>query len=257
MVKSKKTRFTQPKTYAEDFAAYRRTVGAYKRGEADIKEVQKQYKRLADLTDKRMLRLERYAKQGQLAKRALETGSRGYKGALTRYINKLPITDVLKGTLATVASFAGVTGYAYAEARDMMQRLGLNKFNKKNLTIEQMNKAINAMQAFNEKPSATKRGIENVYDRKLNSLNKTLGDTSLTWQDLTMFFSSPLYEKLKSLGYDSGTGFIFYDRLKTIRDPAKMIKDVKSNSKRFHIGDAVQDNLINKAIKDGIFDDLL
>lgn len=97
---------------------------------------------------------------------------------------------------------------------------------------------------FLEKPTSTKAGIVNVYEKKADTLNKKYG-TDLNWSDVGTFFESALYKKL-SKRYSSGT---VVRAIATIKNnESEVLKDFAKH-KASHIKTEDSDMIIDDAIK--------
>lgn len=115
----------------------------------------KEYKRLADRADKRLLRLERLAEKGD-----------------ERYKN--------------------VLAYAYAKAQKSIEQWDGKKYDKPRFarktprTDEELAMKIKDIQAFLDMSTSTKSGIDKTYKKRADSLNERFG-TDFTWQDWARF----------------------------------------------------------------------
>lgn len=106
---------------------------------------------------------------------------------------------------------------------------------------------IRDIQNFLEKPSSTKAGIIQIYQKKADTLNKKYADygLNLSWSDVGDLFESSLYKKLdKSL--TSGT------RIKAIatikNNELEVLQDFEAR-KSSHIKTEDDDMIVNAAIK--------
>lgn len=106
---------------------------------------------------------------------------------------------------------------------------------------------IRDIQNFLEKPSSTKAGIIQIYQKKADTLNKKYADygLNLSWSDVGDLFESSLYKKLdKSL--TSGTRIKAIATLKN--NELEVLKDFEAR-KSSHIKTEDDDMVVNAAIK--------
>lgn len=134
-------------------------------------ELLKEYRRLADRADKRLLRLERLAESDKNFDKVLEYS---YKKATDR---------------------ARVWGSTSGKAR-----FAINPpTNERDIKLK-----IKDIQDFLEKPSSTKSGIVKSYKKRVDNLNKLLPDGAkkLTWQEYKEYF-----EKAEAKNLDTKFGY--------------------------------------------------
>ena len=106
---------------------------------------------------------------------------------------------------------------------------------------------IRDIQNFLEKPSSTKAGIIQIYQKKADTLNKKYADygLNLSWSDVGDLFESSLYKKLdKSL--TSGTRIKAIATLKN--NELEVLQDFEAR-KSSHIKTEDDDMVVNAAIK--------
>lgn len=119
--------------------------------------------------------------------------------------------------LSTQEHYKGVLQYAYAKAqRDIKEHTGRDEKQMRfsaNIptTLKGLASYYNDVKEFNKLESSTKRGITNIYQRRVDTVNKKYGRDSkgnkikgwkdLTWQDLANY-----YEKEKNTKLDSKLG---------------------------------------------------
>lgn len=106
---------------------------------------------------------------------------------------------------------------------------------------------IRDIQNFLEKPSSTKAGIIQIYQKKADTLNKKYVDygLNLSWSDVGDLFESSLYKKLdKSL--TSGTRIKAIATLKN--NELEVLQDFEAR-KSSHIKTEDDDMVVNAAIK--------
>ena len=134
-------------------------------------ELLKEYRRLADRADKRLLRLERLAESDK--------------------------------------DFDTVLEYAYKKATDTARMWGSTskkaRFAINPPTTEQdIRLKIKDIESFLEKPTSTKSGIVRSYKKRADNLNKLLpkGSKKLTWQDYKKYFDQAEAQNIDSkFGY--------------------------------------------------------
>ena len=99
---------------------------------------------------------------------------------------------------------------------------------------------------FLEKPTSTRSGIIDVYEKKAATLNEKYKEygLDLNWSDVGTFFESSLYKKL-SKKYSSGTVIRAIATIK--KNESKVIKDFDQH-KASHIKTEDDDMIINDAI---------
>lgn len=186
---------------------------AYKKKTYDImsqaeKDLRAEYKVLAKRADQRLVRLEKYAERDK---------------------------------------YSDIKTWAYANARyDIQSFFGtdakrFNKALKVSLRYEQVLARVNAVRRFLESETSSIapvkedveygikaiQGVDSLYERRVNSFNKTMG-TDFTWQEFAEFMNSKQYERVvEQLGY--GVAKMRLGRIKETRE--KIVEDMK-NSKR-------------------------
>lgn len=115
----------------------------------------KEYKKLADRADKRLLRLERLAE-------------------------------------SQPDKYQGVLSYAYAKAQKTIINWDGKEYDKPRFarktpkTDEEMAQKIKDIESFLNMKTSTKSGIDQIYKKRAESLNKRFG-TTFTWQDWARF----------------------------------------------------------------------
>ena len=174
--------------------------------------LEKYYRRLAKTADQRLVRLEGYAHD---------------------------------------KDFKPATQWAYNKAmRDIHKWSGPDalRFNTK---MPEGDEAIRAkiadIKAFIESPTSTKRGIENVYKKRANTVNSRFG-TKFTWQQLAKYYESG-QAKLWDEKFGSKTA------LKTIGQIKKNKKQIldgidQADKKDIRVDNAVLQQTVNKALND-------
>ena len=123
----------------------------------------KEYKRLADRADKRLLRLERLAAKND-------------------------------------EKYKNVLAYAYNKAQKAIEHWDGKKFDKPRFarktpkTDEELAMKIKDIQEFLSMNTSTKSGIDKVYKKRADSLNAKFG-TDFTWQDWARFGSRGYWDR--------------------------------------------------------------
>lgn len=114
--------------------------------------LEKYYRRLAKVADQRLVRIEQNASKEH------------YKQALT---------------------------WAYSEAMNDIKKWSGEKGKRFNVkppkNDKQLIAKINDIKKFIEKPSSSKEGIQTVYEKRANSINKEYG-TNFDWEDMATFY---------------------------------------------------------------------
>lgn len=106
---------------------------------------------------------------------------------------------------------------------------------------------IQDMRNFLEKPTSTKAGIIEIYEKKAQTLNEKYKDygLNLNWSDVGTFFESALYKKLHDK-YSSGTVVKAIATIKT--NEVEVLRDFERH-KASHIKTEDNDIVIDDAIK--------
>lgn len=144
--------------------------------------------------------------------------------------------------LATQKNFKGVKKYAYRKATYQAMEWGGNpdkpRFNikppktvKGDINREKIRAKIMDILDFLDKPTSTKAGILNIYQKRADTLNKTFADEGLhfTWQDVGNFFESTLYKKMDSA---KGSGTIVKAFAAIQHDKKAVLTAFKSGSEQ-------------------------
>lgn len=154
--------------------------------------------------------------------------------------------------LSTHKDFKQVKQWAYKNAITDAMEWGAN-VNKPRFNIKppksktSIRAKIQDMLNFMEKPTSTRAGIVDVYQRKADTLNEKYKDygLNLNWSDVGTFFESTLYKKL-SKKYSSGTVIKAIATMK--QNEKELLKDF-SDHKASHIKTEDNDMIIDDAIK--------
>ena len=175
------------------------------------------YKRLAKAADQRLVRLEQLAASGE-------------------------------------DRFKNVEKYAYQSAiRDIQSYPGaenFTRFNTKPPAARQLfREKIADMRRFLSAPTSTKSGIINVYQKRVNTLNKKYG-TSFTWQQFADFMDSD--EGRKIFGdYGSDTAFRAIGKVQAWKE--KELTDKIKSNKKIRTSALILDQVAGEIEKLGIF----
>lgn len=153
--------------------------------------------------------------------------------------------------LSTKKDFKQVRQWAYKNAVTDALEWGANpdkpRFNIKAPESRTSIRAkINDMLNFIEKPTSTKAGIIDIYEKKAQTLNEKYKDygLNLNWSDVGTFFESALYKKL-SKKYTSGT---VVKAIATIKQNESQLLSDFAKHKASHIKTEDNDIIINDAI---------
>lgn len=155
-------------------------------------------------------------------------------------------------SLSRQEKYENVLKYAYRVAAKNIESYGTVKnrprFNTKPpKNSNTLQAKINDIKQFLESVSSTKKGIVSVYEKRAETLNKTMGlkgDDKFTWQELADFFQSKSYEKLAS-SFGSKTVFDTIGKIKkNLPEIAKAIKD----NQKIKVADWKVNGTINKMI---------
>lgn len=154
--------------------------------------------------------------------------------------------------LSTQKDFKQVKQWAYKNAVTDAMLWGASpdkpRFNIKPPTSTTSLKAkIQDIKNFLEKPTSTRGGIIDVYQKKADTLNDKYKEygLNLNWSDVGTFFESSLYKKL-SKKYASGTVIKAIATLKNNEE--ELLKDFEKH-KASHIKTEDNDMIIDDAIK--------
>ena len=154
--------------------------------------------------------------------------------------------------LSRSKKFESVLKYGYAVAAKNIESYGAVKnkprFNTKPPENSNTLQAkINDIKHFLDSVSSTKKGIVSVYEKRADTINKTMGldgNDKFTWQELADFFQSKTYEKLASM-FGSKTVFDIIGKIK--KNLPEIAKEIKNNQK-IKVADWKVNDTINKMI---------
>lgn len=175
-----------------------RDVTQIKEGETDLEY----YHRIAKAADQRMRELEKLSNE------------EGYKSILD-YSYRLAQRDAV--------IFGGNPNKPRFDIKPPENR---NLFNEK----------INDMIRFLQSPTSSKKGIEEVYEKRVSTINKDYG-TDFTWQDLKSFMDSGAFDKFTGDAYfSSKTVFkavgLIQSTLNKLKEGIELDKSKKSDVTR-------------------------
>lgn len=200
------------------------------------------YRRVAKLADQRLVRLE-----------ALE-GQKNFKN-VTKYAYK-------KATLDAMQWGANVEKPRFNIKPPLNKKAGgkLEEILNRTSTRAKINDMLN----FLEKPTSTKGGIIDIYQKRADTLNKNKAVVEaglhFTWQDVGDFFESRLYKKmLSSFGSETNIkaiGVVKDNEIKVLQafkaDKDKHIKTGDPRSATYKLVNEIsegQDTVVTEAIK--------
>ncbi len=156
--------------------------------------------------------------------------------------------------LSRQQKYDNVIKYAYAVAAKNIESYGKPKgrprFNTKPpANSNTLQAKINDIKLFLNSVSSTKKGIVSTYEKRAETVNKTMGldgDEKFTWQELADFFQSKSYEKIASK-FGSTTAFEIIGKIK--QDMNEIAKAIKSNQK-IKVADWKVNDTIDKMLKE-------
>lgn len=110
--------------------------------------------------------------------------------------------------LAKQEEYAGVENFAYRQAMQAIKEIrgsGYKRFNMP-ANIHQLEKTGREVEKFLSKQTASKAGIEQLYEKNAQFLNEKMG-SKFSWQKMGSFLQAAEFEDLKA-DYDSETAII-------------------------------------------------
>lgn len=128
-------------------------------------------------------------------------------------------------------NFKTSTKWAYAKAmRDIKSWGGKKRFQTtaKGLSDTELQMKIKDIETFLDAPTSTKRGIINVYKKRVETLNKNL-KTNYSWQEFADLIQSDTYKKLDDL---FGSATILSVVSKTKKLNKKIIDEIEEDKKK-------------------------
>lgn len=184
---------------------------------ADYNELVKVYRTLAKSADQRLVRLESYQHD------------KAFKTA-TQWAYKRAMHDI--------EQWSGAEAKRFNTAPPKSETDLISK--------------IQDIKHFLESPTSTKQGIVNVYQKRAQTLNKTMKAKDknwkdLTWKDMAQYFDSALHEKLDE-EYGSKTKIKIFASLK--KNKNQILDDIKEKKEQ-HI--KVDDEVLQDTVE-GVID---
>lgn len=154
-------------------------------------------------------------------------------------------------------NFKTATKWAYARAMHDIERWSGAEATRFNTappaSDEKLISKIQDIKHFLEAPSSTKKGIIDIYKKKADSLNETMGKDNpdwkpLKWQDMAGYFESSLWKKTDST-YGSD---VILQIINTVKSNKKKIqKDIEENRDIvINVEDEVLQTTINKVLEE-------
>ena len=136
--------------------------------------------------------------------------STNYLTLLSKYHKLAKRADRLMRNLEKLSQepgFQNVTKYAYAKAKRDIEAWtppeGKDKLPRWQRNAPADTRTLKAkikdIESFIKAPTSTKRGILDVYKKRVDTINKRYG-TSFTWQDLAEYFDTGLKDKTDKYG---------------------------------------------------------
>ena len=156
--------------------------------------------------------------------------------------------------LADEAGYGNATQWAYKRAmRDIAQWSGegATRFNTKPPEkAHQLQAKINDIKTFLGSESSTKSGIKATYQQRINTLNTKYG-TKYQADDLQKLFSSSLWKKMETKGYDSDTIMKAIGYIQNKASDEDVLKGLQAEArKRKNVPEFTGDPFIDEAVRD-------
>ena len=156
--------------------------------------------------------------------------------------------------LADQAGYGNATQWAYKRAmRDIAQWSGesATRFNTKPPEkAHQLQAKINDIKTFLGSESSTKSGIKATYQQRINTLNTKYG-TKYQTDDLQKLFSSSLWKKMETKGYDSDTIMKAIGYIQNKASDEDVLKGLQAEArKRKNVPEFTGDPFIDEAVRD-------
>ena len=156
--------------------------------------------------------------------------------------------------LADEAGYGNATQWAYKRAmRDIAQWSGegATRFNTKPPEkAHQLQAKINDIKTFLGSESSTKLGIKATYQQRINTLNTKYG-TKYQADDLQKLFSSSLWKKMETKGYDSDTIMKAIGYIQNKASDEDVLKGLQAEArKRKNVPEFTGDPFIDEAVRD-------
>ena len=131
--------------------------------------------------------------------------------------------------------YENITKYAYAKAmKNIKKRHGDNvRFSVVNedYDLRRLRGDINAVLEFMNSPSRTLKGIQEIYQRKADTINKKF-ETNFTWETMINYYSNGLDAKLDKQ-YGSKTALTIFGEFqkKDVEELEKIYRSLNKNGK--------------------------
>lgn len=209
----------------------------------DTKEESKQFKLIMKAAQERIRELEKIDKRAEMVTRATQGNKKAQKWV------------ELHETRRDDEYFRGILNFKYKKTiSDMQTRLGFTSFERKPKTEQQARAMMAIAQDFILSPSSSRKGILDVYKRRVDTINNKFG-TSFTWKDFAkLALTDEFKELINDEKYSSDSIIIALGELVKSKDPKKTIEAIKSGADKTILSDDPRSEVIEKAIKEGIFD---
>lgn len=188
-----------------------------------LQALNKFYRRIVDTANHRLLEIERMS------------GKKGYE-EIKQFAYKKAMYDI--HTL-------------FGEDRKRFRAAGLPT------DIREIPKYINSVLRFLEMPTSTKIGIQNIYQKRANTINDRYG-TNISWGTVANLYQSSLYKKLDSK-YGSKTAVKviaqYQKNKKAIKKYLKEVSDSKKGKKvpgdiSIQVDDRHLEDTVNEVLKE-------
>lgn len=117
-------------------------------------------------------------------------------------------------TMAKKEEYEGIEQFAYRQAMQSIKELRGEGFKRFALpkNIHQLEKLERELEAFMSRPTASKKGIEALYERNAATLNEKFG-SKFSWQKMGSFLQAAEFEDMKDT-FDSATAMIAMKAIK-------------------------------------------
>lgn len=166
---------------------------------------------------------------------------------LGTYYNEARNADIRLSNLEKLSTQAGyktATEWAYARAIKDIENIhgeGAIRFDKAlpaKVTKSQIRAYINDIRTFRAAPSSTKTGIDKVYKKRAETINKKY-NTGLTWQEIAQVLEDGSYQ---SLNFESNQAWIVLGKKfkANIKKQKEMIKTANDRVKRLDRQEALK-----------------
>ena len=123
----------------------------------------------------------------------------------------------LENKAMNTEGFENILSYAYRGAEKVIERWGGSNRWRSNTPkrLAGLKNKIKDIEYFLSRPTSSVRETKKIYEKRAESLNKTLNEgllpgeprVNFTWEDMAKFFESGAFQKLQERNYDSKTVF--------------------------------------------------